>query len=134
MWTPGLVAGVRAGNSVQTYVRRRRPDAVRIQQTHDPAPVLRNLRYSVFRHGNAPQDRRKIGGHQCAMRGWRRRGRAQGEKGRRQELIIAARRTWVRLSHACFAHDRSGHAIGAKSVTAEPPSVKRKRSALRWTL
>src|ERR1700676_993619 len=90
MWTGGLVAGVRAGSSIQASVRRRGPDTVRIQQTHDPAPVLLNVRHSVIRNRDAPEDRRKIGGYQCPMRGWRRRGRPQGEKGRRQEPLIAA--------------------------------------------
>jgi hypothetical protein len=84
MWAAGFVAGVRAGKSIQASVRRRRPDKVRIQQAHDPAPVLLNLRYSVIRNRDAPEDRRKNGGHQCAMPGWRRCGRPQGEEGRWQ--------------------------------------------------
>src|SRR5258707_802241 len=98
MWSAGFVASVRAGNSIQASVGRRRPDKVRIQQTHDPAPVLLNLRHSVIRNGDAPEERRKIGGYQCPMPGWRRRGRPQGEKGRWQEPLIAAGRTRVRLS------------------------------------
>ena len=90
MRTAGLVAGVRAGNSIQAFVWRRRPDKIRIQQTHDSAPVLLNLRRSVIRNRDAPEDRRKNGGYQCPMRGWRRRRGPQGKKGRRQEPLTAA--------------------------------------------
>src|SRR6202042_3441755 len=98
MWTAGVVAGVCAGNSVQASVGRCGPDKVRIQQTHDPAPVLLNLWHSVIRNRDAPEDWRKNGGYQCPMPGWRRRGRPQGEEGRRQESLIAAGRTRVKLS------------------------------------
>src|ERR1700690_2898950 len=87
MWAAGFIASVRAGNAIQASIRRRRPDKVRIQQTHDPAPVLLNLRHSVIRNRDAPEDWRKNGGHQCAMPGWRRCGRPQGEKGRWQEPL-----------------------------------------------
>ena len=68
MWPAGLTAGVRPGNSIQASVWRRRSDRVRIQQTPDPAPVLLNLRHSVIRNRDVPQDWREIGGDQCPIR------------------------------------------------------------------
>jgi len=97
MWTAGLLAGVRAGKSIQASVGRERPDKARIQQTHDPAPVLFNLRHPVIRNRDEPKDRRKTGGHQCPLRGRRRCGRPQGEKGRRQEPLIRPRSIAQRL-------------------------------------
>jgi hypothetical protein len=38
------------------------------------------------------------------MRGWGRRGRPQGEKSRRQGPLIAAGRTWIRLSRQSDRH------------------------------
>src|ERR1700734_3249226 len=95
MWAAGFVASVRAGDSIQASVRRRQPNKVRIQQTHDPAPVLLNLWHSVIRNRDPPKDWRKNGGHQCAMCGWRRRGRLQGEKGRRQKPLIICKKEWL---------------------------------------
>src|ERR1700691_1735634 len=42
---------------------------IQIQQAHDRAPVLLNLRYSVIRDRDASEDRRKNGGYQCPVLG-----------------------------------------------------------------
>src|ERR1700687_2273333 len=56
MWPAGLIAGVRAGKSIQAPVWWHRPDEVRIQQAHDRAPVLLNLRHPVICNRDTSED------------------------------------------------------------------------------
>ena len=71
---------------------RGRSDEVRVQQTQNRAPVLRNLRYSVFCDGDPSQERGKDGGDQCEVRRRHRPRLSQGEESRWQEPLTRCRR------------------------------------------